>query len=241
MAVGRLILVGAGPGDPDLITVKGLKALQAADVVLFDRLIGKELLQHCHAGAVLIDVGKTPGDDQQSAQERIHRLIQVHGESGATVVRLKGGDSFVFGRGAEEAIVALRLGMKVEVIPGISSALAAPAVGGISITHREFSNAFGVFTAHEADEKDTIPWSAAAEIPTRIFLMGVERIGAIVENLLQHGVPANEPLCVIYRGTEVNQRLTKATLGTILGFRDELKSPSVIVVGKVAEGYENWI
>jgi uroporphyrin-III C-methyltransferase/precorrin-2 dehydrogenase/sirohydrochlorin ferrochelatase len=232
-APGRVVLVGAGPGDPDLITLKGVKALQQADVVLYDRLVNPELLNHAPKHSLLVDVGKAPGDKGQPRQETIHALMVEHARRGRTVVRLKGGDPFVFGRGGEEQAALQEAGINCEVVPGISSAIAAPAAAGIPVTHRGLSTGFAVFTAQGAGIADTVQWESAAQIPTLVFLMGVERLSAIVENLLANGRSVDTPAAVISRATTPAQRSVTATLGTIVSAAGDLPSPATIVVGEV--------
>lgn len=232
---GRLTLVGAGPGDPDLITVKGLRALREADVVLYDRLASRDLLCDVPPEALLIDVGKKPKDDQTAKQDWINRLIVEHARNGKHVVRLKGGDSFVFGRGGEEIAAAVAAEIPFQVVPGVTSAIAAPASAGIPVTHRGVANAFGVFTGHEADETaDTIPWAAAACIPTALFLMGVERLSGLVSKLLEHGRDPDCPAALVAHGTLPNQVVVRGTLSTIEALGAEITPPAVLIVGEVA-------
>ncbi len=235
MSNGRVILVGAGPGDPELITLKGLRALQQADVVLFDRLAHPELLAHAPPHAERIDVGKAPGKGGTPRQEQINALLIAHARLGKTVVRLKGGDSFVFGRGGEEMLALRAAGIAADVIPGISSAIAAPEAALIPLTHRHVAAAFGVFAAHSAAESDSggIDWRTAALMPTAVFLMGVETLPIIVAQLLAHGRPASTAAAVIERGTLPEQRVIVATLDTILAMCADVKPPAVVVVGDV--------
>ncbi|AIE84374.1 uroporphyrinogen-III C-methyltransferase [Fimbriimonas ginsengisoli] len=227
-------LVGAGPGDAGLITVKGLRALKAANVVLYDRLVGCELLEEANPSAVLIDVGKKPGDPKQPSQDHINGLLVHFGKTASRVVRLKGGDPFVFGRGGEEALALKEAGIDFEIIPGVSSAIAGPASAHIPVTHRGVSNAFAVFTAHEAKGLDDgIPWTAAARIPTAIFLMGIERLSYIVSKLLEHGRPPETPVAIVSNASLPNQTLIVGTLDTILKQAAQAAPPSVIVVGNV--------
>jgi uroporphyrin-III C-methyltransferase/precorrin-2 dehydrogenase/sirohydrochlorin ferrochelatase len=231
--LGKVTLVGAGPGDPDLLTIKGLKALEAADVILYDRLVNPALLKLARPGALLVDVGKAPGDKGQPRQETIHALLIEHAKRGRTVVRLKGGDPFVFGRGGEEVLALREAGIPVEVIPGITSAIAAPAAAGIPVTHRNLSSGFAVFTAQGASSADTVPWEAAAQIPTLVLLMGVERLPHIVARLLEQGKEPSTPVAVISRGTCDGQQVAVGTLETIEALAAHLPSPATIVVGDV--------
>ena len=235
-STGRLILVGAGPGDPELITVKGLKALRRADVVLYDRLANPALLLEAPQ-AELIEVGKHPGGvDASMRQAWIHELIVERAGRGETVVRLKGGDPFVFGRGGEEWEVASSAGINVEIVPGISSSISAPAFAGIPVTHRGISNAFGVFTGHEAHvAQDTTPWEVAAAMPTAMFLMSAQRLPYIVEKLLQHGVPCERPAAVVSCATLPEQKVVTGTLANIVERAAHLEAPAVTIVGGVVE------
>ena len=235
MSKGRVILVGAGPGDPELITLKGLRALQHADVVLFDRLAHPDLLAHAPPQAERIDVGKAPGKGGTPKQQQINALLIAHAQLGKTVVRLKGGDPFVFGRGGEEMLALRAAGITVEVIPGISSAIAAPEAALIPLTHRHVSAAFGVFAAHSAAGSNSggIDWRAAALMPTAVFLMGVESLPVIVAQLLAYGRKADTAVAVIERGTLPEQRVIIATLASIESLCADVKPPAVVVVGDV--------
>ena len=233
-------LVGAGPGDPELITVKGLNALRRADVVLYDRLANPELLAEVPPAAEKIDVGKRPRDPQQTRQEVINALLVEHGRTGKNVVRLKGGDPYVYGRGGEEAIALRESGVPYEVVPGVTSAIAAPASAGIPVTHRGIANGFAVFSGHEAEgaEEDGIAWAAAVAIPTAVFLMGVERLPKIVAKLLEFGRDPMTPVALVSRGTLPEQRLATGTLADILDGVEGIEAPAVIVVGDVVRLHE---
>jgi uroporphyrin-III C-methyltransferase len=232
-----VFLVGAGPGDPDLITVKGLRALGQADVVLYDRLAHPALLEHVPAGAELIDVGKKPRAECQPKQEYINALLVDRGRKGHTVVRLKGGDPFVFGRGGEEALALHEAGIPFEVVPGISSSIAAPAAANIPVTHRGVATGFAVFSGHQAEGKadDGVAWEAAAAIPTAVFLMGVERLPHIVQNLLAHGRSPDTPAAIVSRGTHHDQVVVTGTLATLVERAQGVESPATIVVGDVVQ------
>ncbi len=235
MSNGRVILVGAGPGDPELITLKGLRALQHSDVVLYDRLAHPDLLAHAPPHAERINVGKAPGKGGTPKQQQINALLISHAQLGKTVVRLKGGDPFVFGRGGEEMLALRAAGIVVEVIPGVSSAIAAPEAALIPLTHRHVSAAFGVFAAHSAAEGDGggIDWRAAALMPTAVFLMGVETLPVIVLQLLAHGRAADTAAAMIECGTLPEQRVIVATLASIVPLCVDVKPPAVVVVGDV--------
>lgn len=244
---GKVYLVGAGPGDPGLLTVRAMELLTAADVVLYDRLVGSEILDYARQDAKLVFVGKRPGRPGKHRQRRIERLLVRYARAGKIVVRLKGGDPYVFGRGGEEALALTSSDVQFEIVPGVSAAYAVPAAAGIPITHRGLSTAFGVFTGQEADgnESSGIPWSAAAELPTAVFLMGVKMLPVIVRNLLKHGRDPDTPVALISRGTLPEQRVLTGFLGDIAlradmaaNLGDALQSPATIVVGDTARLHE---
>jgi len=235
---GSVALVGAGPGDPGLITVRGLTLLRAADVVLHDRLAAPELLSEVRRDAVVIDVGKLPGGEGAS-QERINALIVEHALAGRSVVRLKGGDPFVFGRGSEELDACAMFGVPCTVVPGITSAIAVPAAAGIPVTARGESRSFAVITAHgEGGEKpDAIRKLAAnSEIETLIVLMGRSVLRELADDMIAAGRDPETPAACVQSGTTAKQRVTAGTLATIADAadRDGLVAPVVIVVGNVA-------
>ena len=231
-------LVGAGPGDPDLITVGAVARLAQADVVVYDRLANPVLLQHAPAAAERIYAGKTP-DRHTLSQDEINALLIEKAREGKRVVRLKGGDPFVFGRGGEEAQALAAAGVPFEIIPGISSAIAAPAYAGIPVTHRGIATSFAVITGHEDASKDSsaIDWSRIAiGADTLIFLMGVGSLDEIAANLVQHGRDPSTPAAVIEWGTLPRQRTVTGTLATIATDVEDagLEPPAVTVVGDVA-------
>ncbi len=232
-------LVGAGPGDPDLITVRGAQLLSEADVVIYDRLSVADLLRLAPANAQLISVGKTP-DGPTVPQEEINRLLVEHGRAGKHVVRLKGGDPFVFARGGEEAQALMAAGIPIEVVPGITSAIAAPGAAGIPVTMRYSSTAFTVITGHEDPSKSTqIDWEAVAGFGgTIVILMGVKRWRSIAAALMRGGLSPDTPAAAVRWGTRPEQHTTRATLAT-LGDHD-LLAPSTIVVGSVAGIDVGW-
>lgn len=236
-AAGAVQLVGAGPGDPGLITVRGLEALRRAEVVVYDRLASAELLADAAPGAELVDVGKTPGR-RSVPQEAINTLLVSRARAGRRVVRLKGGDPFVFGRGSEELEACRAAGVHCEVIPGISSALAAPAAAGIPVTARGISRSFAVVTGHRADDEGIAPaeLAALAAVDTLVILMGRATLGVIAERLIAAGRDAETPAACIQSATTPAQRVTRATLGTMEAAveRDGLASPMVVVIGAVA-------
>ena len=234
---GIVYLVGAGPGHPKLITVKGLECLRLADAVVYDRLANPRLLREVRKGAELIYVGKTAGK-HPVPQGEINALLIEKGREGKVVVRLKGGDPFVFGRGGEEAEALVEAGIPFEVVPGVTSAIAAPAYAGIPVTHRGYTSAFAVITGHEDPTKEDsdIDWTKISTgIDTLVFLMGVGNLPLIVEQLVKHGRSPQTPVALIRWGTEPRQEVVLGALGDIVEKVQKagLKPPAVIVVGKV--------
>ncbi len=228
-------LVGAGPGDPGLLTVRGAEVLGRADVVVYDRLSVAALLDLAPASAERIGVGKVPGGPSVS-QEEINTLLVDLGRQGRSVVRLKGGDPFVFARGGEEARALGEAGVPFEVVPGVTSAIAAPAYAGIPLTLRHSSTSFTVVTGHEdpaAGDEGSVDWEAVAKVGgTIVVLMGVARMGAIADRLLAAGLPADTPAAAVQWGTRPAQRTVRATLATIASA--DLEAPATIVIGEVA-------
>ncbi|WP_141433819.1 uroporphyrinogen-III C-methyltransferase [Bacillus sp. 03113] len=231
-------LVGAGPGDPDLITLKGLKCIQEADVLLYDRLVNKELLSHAKPNAELIYCGKLP-DYHTLQQETINEVLIKHAKKGQVVTRLKGGDPFVFGRGGEEAEALAKYGIPFEIIPGITSGIAAPAYAGIPVTHRDYSSSFAIVTGHcKNDEKDQIKWESLAKgIDTIAIYMGVSNLPYIQEKLLYYGKSPHTPVALINWGTMQEQRTLVSTLEDVA--RDaqhhKVENPCMILIGDVVK------
>ncbi|CAB3391877.1 uroporphyrinogen-III C-methyltransferase [Kyrpidia spormannii] len=243
---GTVYLVGAGPGDPGLITVKGMECLKKADAVVYDRLASPRLLRYLRPDAERIYVGKAEGRHTLT-QDEIQELLVRLAQDGKTVVRLKGGDPFVFGRGGEEAEFLVEHGIPFEVVPGVTSAVAVPAYAGIPVTHRDHTPSFAVVTGHEDPEKETswIDWDRLSTgVGTLIFLMGVGRLAGIVEQLTAHGRPGTTPVALIRWGTRMEQETVTGTLDTIVDEvrRRNFRSPAVIVVGEVVGLRErlNW-
>lgn len=236
--MGKIWLVGAGPGDPDLITVKGLNAIKQADVILYDRLISMELLDHAKTGTELIFCGKLP-DRHFVQQENINELLVQHAKEGKQVVRLKGGDPYVFGRGGEEAAYAVRHGIEFEVIPGITSGIAAPAYAGIPVTHRDHGASFAIVTGHRktgADEE--LKWASLAKgIDTIAIYMGVKNLPYIQEQLIKHGKPRETPAALIHWGTTEKQQTVTGILANIdkVAREEGVTNPSMIIVGEVVK------
>jgi uroporphyrin-III C-methyltransferase len=238
-ARGKVYLVGAGPGDPELITIKGLRCLRSADVVIYDRLVNAALLDEVPASAQRIFVGKQPGRCSLR-QEEINTLLVEHALLGKTVVRLKGGDPFVFGRGGEEALALVEAGIAFEVVPGISSAIAVPAYAGIPVTHRSRSGALTIVTGHETPEhsEPLVNWEALAKLDgTLVILMGVATLPFITRKLIEGGMAADTPAAVIEQGTVAHQRMVKGTLTTLVErvTTAGLRSPAVVVIGHVVD------
>lgn len=236
--MGKVYIVGAGPGDVDLITVKGVKCIQSADVILYDRLINKELLAYAKPGAELIYSGKLPGFHAKK-QETINYLIVKHAQKGKVVTRLKGGDPFVFGRGGEEAQVLAEHGISFEIIPGITSGIAAPAYAGIPVTHRDYSSSFAMVTGHmKAGKDDSIRWENLAKgVDTLAIYMGVGNLPYICEQLISGGRTGSSPVAVVHWGTTGSQQTVTGTLTTIeeIVKNSEIKNPSMIIVGEVVK------
>lgn len=234
---GMVYLVGAGPWDPGLITVKGLKAIKKADVIIYDRLANPQLLIHAKENAEQIYVGKS-SDHHTHSQEEINDLLVEKAKQGLTVVRLKGGDPFVFGRGGEEAERCVEEGIPFEVIPGITSAIAVPAYAGIPVTHRDVNASFSVVTGYERKEKKepSVSFaSLATGTETQVFLMGVKNLPYIVEQLKKHGRDGHTPVALVRWGTKMEQETLVGTLDDIVQKAEERKfrPPAVIVVGEV--------
>jgi uroporphyrin-III C-methyltransferase len=234
---GKVYLVGAGPGRADLITVRGLNLLRRADVVLYDRLIPRELLQEVRPEAEVIFVGKGP-DRHIMPQAQINDLLIEHVRTGRQVVRLKGGDPFVFGRGGEEALALAKAGLPYEVVPGVSSVVAAPAYAGIPVTQRGLVTSFAVVTGHEdpTKQESTTDWAALAQVPTLILLMAVKRIAAICADLIEAGRDPDTPAVAISWATTDKQRVLRATLETLPQaiVENKLPTPAIMVIGDVA-------
>jgi len=234
--IGKVYPVGAGPGAADLLTLRAARTIARADILLYDRLVGEEILALAPAGVKRVYVGKDPAADSQQRQERIYALMIGHAREGKTVVRLKGGDPFVFGRGSEELMRLADAGIPAEVVPGISSCIAAPAQAAIPVTHRGVAASFGVFTGQRGDNiKTDIDWLAAARMETAVFLMGVRRLPEIVDRLIAHGRDPRTPIALIENATPPDQRLTSGILTDILTKAHRVTSPATSVVGRVVQ------
>ena len=235
---GKVYLIGAGPGDPGLFTLRGVTCLHQADVVVYDYLANPRLLSYAKPGAELIYVGKKGGEADAPSQEQIGRLLVEKALAGNLVARLKGGDPFIFGRGGEEGEELFQAGVPFEVVPGVTSAIAVPAYAGIPLTHRDYSSTVAFLTGHEDPSKDdsTIAWDKVATgIGTLVFLMGIGNLPNIVEQLVKHGRPTDTPAAVIQWGTKPEQATVTGTLETIVALVETrgLGPPAILVVGDV--------
>ena len=234
---GKVYLIGAGPGDPDLITIKGKKCIQSADVIVYDYLSVSNLLEYAKENAEIIYVGKK-GSDHTLTQDKINQLLVDKALAGKNVARLKGGDPFIFGRGGEEAIFLIENKISFEIVSGVTSAIAAPAYAGIPLTHRDLTSTLAFVTGHENPEKkeSSINWDSLSKgIGTIVFLMGVKNLHNIVKNLIDHGKPENTPIALVRWGTKPQQRTVTGTLLNIVQKVKEagLKAPCITVVGEV--------
>ncbi|HIE64891.1 MAG TPA: uroporphyrinogen-III C-methyltransferase [Nitrospiria bacterium] len=245
--IGKVSLVGAGPGDPKLITLRGKELLAEADTVIYDYLANPKLLDFLKEGAEKIYVGKKGGSRSISHQEKINSLMIEAAQAGRQVVRLKGGDPFIFGRGGEEAEALVSAGIPFEIVPGVSSAIAVPAYAGISLTHREVASSVAFITGHEDPHKggSALNWAALATSPdTLVVLMGMGNLPAIIAKLVDHGRPPDTPIALIQWGSTPSQRTVVGTLETIVARMAEegLKPPVVMVIGKVValRAHLNW-
>ncbi|MEG0791013.1 MAG: uroporphyrinogen-III C-methyltransferase [Gordonibacter sp.] len=244
---GKVVLVGAGPGDPGLLTLKGKDAIEQADVLVYDRLVSPRLLEYARPMCERIYVGKTP-DRHMLPQEQINVLLADKAEAGNMVVRLKGGDPFVFGRGSEEAQVLRARGVDFEFVPGVTSAIAGPEYAGIPVTHRGLASSFSVITGHEDPEKleSSIDWRLLAQQQgTLVFLMGMKNLPLIAANLMENGMSPQMPVGIVQRGTWPDQRVLCSTLDAVA---DEVvqrgfANPSIIIVGQVVTLHDDlaWL
>ncbi|MCH1624039.1 uroporphyrinogen-III C-methyltransferase [Fredinandcohnia quinoae] len=242
---GKVYLVGAGPGDPDLLTVKGLRYIEAADVILYDRLVNPKLLEKAKDGAQLVYCGKLPHYHTMK-QETINHFLVKYAKKGLQVVRLKGGDPFVFGRGGEEAEACAKHGISFEIIPGITAGIAATAYAGIPVTHRSLSRSFAMITGHQVgDQVAEQQWSHLVNgVDTLCIYMGVSQLSTIINKLIDHGKPRQTPIALIHWGTYHDQSTVIGTLESIeeLVKKADISNPSMIVIGDVVQLHEklNW-
>ena len=233
---GKVWLVGAGPGDPDLISVKALRLIRSADVVVYDRLVCPALINESRSDAIRIDVGKRPGN-HPVPQHKIEQILCLHAAQGKMVVRLKGGDPFIFGRGGEEVLAVKSAGIAVEIIPGITAAAACAASSGFPLTHRDIADKVTLVTAHYKDERDRTDWRALAsdDSGTLVFYMGLSSAKTIEQQLIKNGLDPQTPAALVENGSTKVQRTVYCSLATLSETVDnkQLISPCLIVVGKV--------
>ncbi|WP_415397252.1 uroporphyrinogen-III C-methyltransferase [Sulfurimonas sp. CS5] len=234
--MGKVYLTGAGPGDIELLTLKALRVIKAADVIIYDRLANPDILEEAKSGCEFVYVGKEDGRHIMP-QDDINETIYQNALKHENVVRLKGGDPFVFGRGGEEAIYLLERDVKFEIIPGITSAISAPAYAGIPVTHRGVAVSFRVVTGHESPNKKVsqIPWDNFKTDDTIIFLMGFHNLPQISKKLMEIGKSADYPVAVISKGTTKDQSVVVGTLENIVEKAKDIPTPALIVVGRVVE------
>ena len=233
---GKVLLVGAGPGDPDLLTRKAERAIKSADVVLYDKLVDERIIALVPEKIELIDVGKDP-DHHKVPQQQINDLLVKYAKKGKKVVRLKGGDPYVFGRGGEEAEELVAHGIDVEIVPGIPSAVAVPAYAGIPVTHRKYASTFTVITGHEAAGNE-LNWDVLAQLDgTLVILMGVGTLAENVAKLIASNKPAQTPAAIIAHGTTSRQKVVVGTLANIALKAEaaSVEAPAVLVVGDVVK------
>jgi len=234
--MGNVYLTGAGPGDIELLTLKALRVIKEADVIIYDRLANPDILQEAKSGCEFVYVGKEDGK-HIVPQDDINEIIYQNALKHDNVVRLKGGDPFVFGRGGEEALYLQERDVKFEVIPGITSAISAPAYAGIPVTHRGVSVSFRVVTGHESPNKkeSQIPWENFKTDDTIVFLMGLHNLPKISKKLIELGKSKDYPCAVISKGTTKDQSVVVGTLEDIVQKAKGVPTPALIVVGKVVE------
>ena len=246
MSIGKVYLVGAGPGDPKLITVYGVECIQQADVVLYDRLVNNELLKYAKPEAELIFCGKQPGK-HHIIQEQIHELLIEKATVGKIVTRLKGGDPCIFGRVGEEAEILAANGIPYEIVPGITSGIAAPAYAGIPVTHRDYASSFAIVTGHGREEKeqDDLNWPALAQgIDTIAFYMGIGNLNYICTRLIENGKSPDTKAAIIQWGTTARQKTVTGSLKNIeeRTLQAGITHPAIVLVGDVVGMREklNW-
>ncbi|MDA0149636.1 uroporphyrinogen-III C-methyltransferase [Vibrio sp. LaRot3] len=239
---GFVSLVGAGPGDPDLLTMKGYRVIQQAEVVVYDRLVSPEILALADSNAEMIYVGKKV-DYHCVPQDQINQILVDKALEGKRVVRLKGGDSFIFGRGGEELETLAENGVSFEVVPGITAAAGATAYAGIPLTHRDHAQAVQFITGHVQKDGKEVDWQAVAQSnATLVFYMGLKQSGYIADKLLTHGLAADMPCAIIENGTRREQKVLRGNLNELPHMAKNAQSPALIVVGSVTSLHEklNW-
>lgn len=243
---GKVYICGAGPGDPKLMTVRAMELLKSCDVILYDRLVGQEIVGQVPAGAEKVYVGRAVGDPT-THQKRTNELMVKHARRGKSVLRLKGGDPFIFGRGAEEAEYLLERGVQFEIIPGITSAIAGPAYAGIPLTHRRYSSSVAIATGHEGvDNKGSgggtsVDWKKLpGAVDTVVIMMGIGQLGEIAGDLIKGGMKKSTKIAIIENGTTARQRVIMGTLATAarVAGKNGIRPPAIIVAGNVASLHE---
>ncbi len=228
---GKVYLVGAGPGDPELLTLKALRLLKQAGVIIYDRLVSPEILAAANPDAIRIYAGKQQGQQRQ-VQERIFHSILHYSSRVSTIVRLKSGDPMIFGRGGEELEFLLARGLECEIVPGISSALAAPSLAGIPVTYRGVATSFAVVAGHR-ESVTTLDWNIYRNIDTLVVLMGVEHRDVIAGSLIAAGRPAGQPVAFIQSASTPDEHVVETTLGAVARNRVAVQAPAVMVIGEV--------
>jgi uroporphyrin-III C-methyltransferase len=233
---GKVYLVGAGPGDPKLITLKGYELLKTCDIIIYDALVNEELLQYTPENSIKIFIGESR-HESRITQNEVNELMVFYASQNKVVIRLKGGDPFIFGRGGEEAIFLNNAGIEWEVVPGISSGIAAPAYAGIPLTHRGVSSSIAFITGHECGSKDK-PLDIkriAGSVDTLVIFMGIRTLSKIVYQILESGISESTPIAIVEKGTRKDQKIITGTLENILDISEKVNSPALIVVGDVVK------
>jgi len=231
LRTAKVFLVGAGPGDPDLLTVKAARLLEQADVVIYDRLVSAEVLALANPMAVFIYAGKEAGQ-QQEIQEQIYAHLLHHGKRARTIVRLKSGDPMVFGRGGEELEFLVRHGFETEIVPGVSSAIAAPALAGIPLTYRGVASSFSVIAGHR-ESVSSLDWSIYKGVDTLVVLMGIEHRDVIAGSLIANGRPEDQPVAFLMNVSTDREHRVESTLREVARGNVEVEAPAVMVIGEV--------
>jgi uroporphyrin-III C-methyltransferase len=238
MKNGKVFICGAGPGDPKLMTLRAMELLKTCDIILYDRLVGKEIIDEIPTGSEKAYVGRMVGDPT-THQDKTNEIMVQYAKKGKDVLRLKGGDPFIFGRGAEEAEYLIKHGIEFEIVPGITSSIASPAYAGIPLTHRRYSSSVAIVTGHEDAKKDrlVVKWDKlAGAVDTIVILMGIAELNQISHNLIQAGMKKSIKVAIVASGTTDKQKVVRGTLGTIakLAEKADIRPPAVIVIGRVA-------
>ncbi|MDP8011555.1 MAG: uroporphyrinogen-III C-methyltransferase [Thermoplasmata archaeon] len=232
---GKVYLVGAGPGDPDLLTIKAWKIIKKSDIILYDRLVDSSIIRKMPKKIKKISVGKKIGEDSDVQQERINELIEKYYNKGKIVVRLKGGDPFLFGRGGEEAEFMKMKKIDFDVIPGITSAIGVPTHAKLPLTHRNYSSSIHIIPGH-LKKGHELNWEMISKLEgTLVILMGASKLEEIMNNLMKNGKSEETPVCIIQNGTTKKEKILKGNIKNISEIAKEVKAPVVIIVGKVVK------